>query len=65
VSFEEFKKELKTNPNARMEPVTVDLIDGEMDEIRDTIKRWSLHFRKKLNAEIQLRDLNRNKKKKS
>ena len=63
--FEIFKKELETDHNKRMDPVIVDLTDGQMDEIRDTIKRWSLHFRKKLNAEIQLRDLNKNKKKKA
>lgn len=62
--FEEYKKELETNPkNARLEYVYVELTDEEMDEIRDTIKRWSLLFRKKLNGEIQLRDLNNTKKK--
>jgi len=62
--FEEFKKEIQTNPNKRMDPVIIDLTNEQMDELRDTIKRWSLHFRKKLNSEIQLRDLNQNKKKK-
>lgn len=65
--FEKFKKEVETNPTALMDfdSAKVNLTDGEIEEIRDTIKRWSLHFRKKLNAEIQLRDLNKNKKKKS
>jgi hypothetical protein len=62
--FEEFKNELKTDPTKRMDIVIVELTNEQMDEIRDTIKRWSLHFRKKLNAEIQLRDLNKNKVKK-
>ena len=55
---------METNPTARMnlDSVIVDLTEAEVEEIRDTIKRWSFHFRKKLNTEIQVRELNKKKK---
>lgn len=56
VRFEEFKEELKKNPNKRMRIVNTKLTEEETEEIRDIIKRWVIPFRQKLNREIDVRN---------